>query len=50
MVLEKSSLKLLQEALEELETGFQKLPRVEPLPDQKALGSVLFEVAERMKK
>jgi tyrosine decarboxylase/aspartate 1-decarboxylase len=49
MVLEKSSLKLLQEALEELETGFQKLPRVEPLPDQKALGSVLFEVAERMK-
>ncbi|NEO81412.1 aminotransferase class I/II-fold pyridoxal phosphate-dependent enzyme [Moorena sp. SIO4G3] len=51
MVLEKSSLKVLQEALEELDTGFQKLPRrrFEPLPDQIALRRVLLEVAERMK-
>lgn len=49
MVLDKSSLKVLTEALEELETGFQKLPKFEPLTDQSALGKVLLEVAERMK-
>jgi glutamate/tyrosine decarboxylase-like PLP-dependent enzyme len=48
MTLEKESLKLLQEAVERLETGFQALPKVERSPNLEALRSVLLEVAERM--
>ncbi|WP_088243134.1 pyridoxal phosphate-dependent decarboxylase family protein [Calothrix rhizosoleniae] len=48
MTLEKASLKLLQEALERLEIGFQGLPEVEHTTNLDALRIVLLEVAERM--
>lgn len=48
MTLEKESLKLLLEALEQLEIGFQGLPKVEHTANLDALRIVLLELAERM--
>ncbi|MGD1808878.1 pyridoxal phosphate-dependent decarboxylase family protein [Dapis sp. BLCC M126] len=48
MTLEKESLKLLLEGLEQLEIGFQGLPKVEHTANLDALRIVLLEVAERM--
>jgi len=49
MELEKDSLAILREALEQLETGFRDLPEVNPPGDPQAMRQVLLEVAERMR-
>ncbi len=49
MTLETESLKLLQEALEHLESGFQSIPEFKPSADIDALRTVLLDVAERMR-
>ncbi|MUG94611.1 aminotransferase class I/II-fold pyridoxal phosphate-dependent enzyme [Scytonema sp. UIC 10036] len=48
MILEKESLRLLQEALARLEEGFHNLPKCDRSPNLDALLPVLLEVAERM--
>src|SRR5574341_1213372 len=47
--MEKESIKVLQQALEILETGFENLPASEPKVDMTKLSSVMTQVAERMR-
>src|SRR5258707_808523 len=49
MALDKDSLKLLRDALDRLDAGFESLPAVESDADESALARVLGEVAERMR-
>ena len=49
MALDKDSLKLLSEALEHLDAGFESLPPLEADADERAIARVLAEVAERMR-
>lgn len=49
MKLERETLKILEEALKNLEQGFSCLPDVQVAEDQDRIKSVLLEVAERMK-
>jgi len=48
MILEKESITVLQEALDQLNKGFEKLPEYHPSVDMDALRKVMLEVAERM--
>lgn len=48
MLIEKESLGILQEALQRLEEGFQRLPEFTPSVEMDTLRKVLLEVAERM--
>jgi len=47
-MINKSELKLLQDGLEKLETGFDDLPEFTPDFDSNAIANVIAEVAERM--
>ena len=47
-MLEKDSLHILRNALDKLEAGFSTLPPTASRPDEQAMATVIFEVAERL--
>jgi glutamate/tyrosine decarboxylase-like PLP-dependent enzyme len=49
MTLERKSLALLTEAVDELERGFDQLPQFEPVADIDRMRTVLLQLAEKMK-
>jgi len=48
MFLEKESLGVLRDALEQLNEGFERLPKYSPSVDVEAIGKILSDVAKRM--